>query len=199
MPKLEFDFLSYTSFPSSVKYVNDTPGSWYWPPIVATNIPVTPGKKLRIEFKAKGTNIQPTGVDKVGCFLWVQAYDGKEWKEISRVPKFPHMLGTFNWAAFSGELTVPAGALLVRLGLGIASGTATQPSAFWLDDLKVFQDNALIYANDFNNWNPYVGAVVGGVGGALAGYVITKQPMYALAAIPTALVGAAVGLYTAKP
>jgi hypothetical protein len=59
-----------------------------------------------------------------------------------------------------------------------------------LEDRFIFEET---------NRNAAIGAGVGGIAGALAGYLITKNPLYALVGIPGALVGAAVGYYTAKP
>jgi hypothetical protein len=81
---------------------------------------------------------------------------------------------------------------------GMDLGTLPAPK----EELPFNVSNAYYYANwwDVPEYRQAaIGAGVGGVGGVLAGYLITKNPMYALAGIPTALIGAAVGYYTAKP
>ena len=69
----------------------------------------------------------------------------------------------------------------------------------WFDDVKVYQDNVLIYSNDFSNWNPYIGAGIGAVIGGVGGHLATKKPEYALIALPVAVIGGVVGWLTTSP
>jgi hypothetical protein len=47
--------------------------------------------------------------------------------------------------------------------------------------------------------NAAIGAGVGGIGGALAGYLITKKPLYALVGIPGIIIGGVVGYLIGQP
>jgi hypothetical protein len=187
----EFDFLNWKSFPSSLKGVCTPEQRRLWV-YERTNLPVQPGKKLHVEMMAKQENVLPALPLHNVSYIIVDA----GWERVLVAIELPN--GTYDWRLFkSAEVTVPSDVRLVNIR--IACGFGTPKGITWFDDLKIYQDNELIYANDFTKWDPYIGAGAGGVGGALAGYLITKNPLYALIGIPTALIGAAVGYYTAKP
>jgi hypothetical protein len=92
---------------------------------------------------------------------------------------------------------VPTGIQSIRCNF--AAGGGTPEGVTWYDDLKIYQDGVLIYSNGFDNWNPYIGAGLGGVLTAIPAYLITKKPEYALVGLLGALIGAGVGYKTAKP
>ena len=81
---------------------------------------------------------------------------------------------------------------------GLDLGTLPAPK----EELPFMVSNADYYANwwDVPEYRQAaIGAGVGGGVGILLGYLATKDPKYALVGIPTALAGAAIGYYTAKP
>jgi len=183
--KIEYDFLTWTSFPSSIKLINDEPERAAWTKFYNA-ISVRPGFTLRVQIMAKQENVQYY----VGG-LAVEGFDGKEWTRILRT-KLP--LGTFDWSIHSQEITVPANVVAIRLNMAGGAGEPGRPGITWFDDLKIYQDNVLIYANDFSNWNPYIGAGAGGVVGGVGGYQLTKDiPTAVGVAALGALVGAAIG------
>jgi len=185
---IEYDFLTWTSFPSSLKIVNDVLNSWHWYSEVGRGTPVKPGGKLKVSVKAKLQNVVSNE-----SHVAVDGWNGSSWV---RLMDLGVKTGTIDWAEWNGETTVPAGIQYIRCNL--AAGGGTPEGITWYDDLKIYQDGALIYANDFSNWNPIIGAGAGAAVGAVAGYALTKKPIYALAALPGALIGGIVGYLTVK-
>ena len=167
------DFLSFKSFPSSLKITNIGPEKWIWYNVV-TDLPVIPGKKVtyQIQVKQKDVVTEPSGINLYGKNGTSKAvsYGG-----------FP--IGTYDWSLHENPgVTIPSDVTLLNVALFAGKGTT------WVDDLKIFQDDVLIYSNDFSNYNPIIGAGVGAAIGASIGYVVKrKKPL-----IP-ALVGAGVG------
>jgi len=199
--KTEYDFLTWTSFPSSLKLTNDEKdvviGAW------TPNLPIAKGDKLRVEVDVKQKDVPPEPAPHVGkAFIWHRVWDGKEWAIWAWVPFSEREIpSTPEWTKFSlYNVIVPEGFSAISFAPHLwGSGVPNTPGIAWFDNLKIYKNDVLIYSDDFNNWNPYIGAGAGGAAGALAGYLITRNPVYALAGIPTALIGAAVGIYTAKP
>jgi len=98
--KAEYDFLTWTSFPSSLKIVNDDLERGLVG-FTTPTLPVTPGT-FRIEVQVKQENVTPVAPPHVGrsavfC-IW---YDGEKWHpwevafEKREIPG-----GTFNWTKF---------------------------------------------------------------------------------------------------
>ena len=149
---VECDFLSYTSFPSSVKLVNVTDEVIYVWHIVADDISIKPGAKVTLECNAKQVRHVVEG-EITGVRLDVLV--GGKWLE----PGFmwlPFPYGTFDWQRIPpGTRTgiVPAGATVMKVAL-YAKGV--KGDVAWFDDLKIFQDDILIYSNDFSNWAPVI-------------------------------------------
>jgi hypothetical protein len=190
---VEYDFLTWTSFPSSVKLVNDEPEKATWL-LVFDFLSVKPGASIRAEMKAKQEKVL---YPKYVSGFAVDGWDGKEWKRIARLA-LP--LGNFDWSEQRLDLVVPSGIMAIRGALAGGAGSSEGVPGFtWFDDLKIYQDDVLIYANDFSNWNPYIGAGLGGALTAVPAYLIAKKPEYALVGVIGALIGAGVGYMTAKP
>jgi hypothetical protein len=196
-----YDFVVWRSFPSSAKLVSDRFDELAsWPRFLAHGLSVKRGAKLTVQFYAKQENVlgekgvkQASGVSRLSVY---GSADGKTWKYLSGIALPP---GTFDWQLFSGELTVPSDVAVIRLYLGGGWGAPGRPGVTWVDDVKIYQDGALIYSEDFSNWSPYIGAGLGAVAGGVGGYLATGKPEYALAALPVALVGGIIGWLTAKP
>jgi len=193
MSKFEYDFLSFTSFPSSGKYVNDT--EWWWWVIIFSGLNVRPGSTLRIEVNAKATDNLLRTEEGYGSYLFIK--ETGTLRELGRVGLPP---GSYDWRKFSGEVRIPTDVRSVDVGVGVSTGMAEgRPGILWLDDLKIYMDGVLIYANDFSNWNPYIGAGIGAGVGGIGGYLATKRPEYALLAILGAIIGGTIGWLTAEP
>jgi hypothetical protein len=182
--KNEYDFLNWKSFPSSAKItVAEEVDFNFWP--FSNPISVTPGRQLRLEVQVKQEN-----VTNLHSHIAILEWDGKGWKRMYIDPPLgaPGLpLGTFDWNKFTAltEL-VPTDVSLIRVapvgGVGIT----------WFDDLKVYQDEKLIFSEDFSNWNPYIGAGVGAGGLGLGSYAATRDLKIA---VPLALVGAGLGAF----
>jgi len=192
---VEYDFLTWTSFPSSLKLVNDTTTIEYVWYKVAEGIPVKPGGKVTLECMGKQVgHFEKEKITGVRLDLMINGkWDPAGFMWLA----FPQ--GTFDWKKISYPVSpkaVPEGAtvMMVRLyAKGVKGDVA------WFDDLKIYQDGVLIYSNSFDNWKPYLGAGLGAVAGGVGGYLATRKPEYALAALPVALVGGIVGRLIAKP
>jgi hypothetical protein len=195
--KVEFDFLTYTSFPSSIRLTNDEGKKSVWTDyVLIRNLAITPGSTITIEAKVKQQDVAPELETYSHCGVRYKdpATGQVTWSCTAGAPA-----GTFDWRTIRGSRVVDQNIQTAYVFISGGPGYPDKPGITWFDDIRVYQDGKLIFSADFSNWNPYVGAGVGGVGGALAGYLITKNPLYALVGIPGALAGAAVGLYTAKP
>jgi hypothetical protein len=203
---VKYDFMDYVSFPTSLTAENDLgitadlnrEGPLMglpFPTRILYAVPVTSPCKIRFEVYAKtrgASGGQP-------AWMAVEGYDGKGGK-VAGTWRGSSQTTLQTWSKLTGEVDMPLGVAYVGVELAAAgSGAKGVAATTWFDDLKIYRDGVLIFSNDFNNWNPYIGAGAGGAAGALAGYLITKNPLYALAGIPTALIGAAIGYYTAKP
>ena len=148
MQKIEYDFLIWRSFPSSIKLINDEPERYVYAPwgLVAENIPVMSGATLKIECQVKQENVI-YGYS----HLPIHGFDGKEWKWIKevRIPK-----GTFDWSTQSLTISVPSGITLIRVTLAGGAGTPASLGITWFDDLKVYMDDELVYDNYFTALRP---------------------------------------------
>jgi len=153
MRKAEYDFLTWKSFPSSAKLINDEgPGKYaFWYEYTPEALPVKPGARLKIEVWVKQENViygnYPTFQE-----VSLRGFDGSRWKFIGRV-EIP--LGTFDWRKLTSEIKVPEDVYAVRWMPYIGSGTKTKPGVAWFDDLRIYQDGVLVYEDKFSNWLPY--------------------------------------------
>jgi len=146
--KAEYDFLTWTSFPSSAKLFNDMGGP---PPATGFEIlpiSVTPGAALKIKFKAKQKNVLYSP-----SFLWLLGWNGTEWKPLpiglTRIFELP--LGTFDWREFNIDAdVVPSGVVALKGHLSGGAGDKERPGETWFDDLKIYMDDKLIYENYFS-------------------------------------------------
>jgi len=170
MRKTEFDFLTWTSFPSSLKQLNDEVGGWTWSGYFPDTITVRPGSTIKFEFNAKQQNV----LTQYRSHYRIIGFDGEKWVNIPRaLISLP--IGTFDWKHYETHFVVPANIKAIR---GAPRGGAGMPEAgiTWWDDLKIYMDDKLIYENKFSNWLPY----------QMAGAVITAIPvgLYATRRMP---------------
>jgi len=194
----EYDFRNWTSFPSSLKLIGqyDNPGAYR----LFEERAVRPGAVITLSCQVKALDLTFDKGEKwlSKSYFSVHGYyeAGREWK-LMWDPTVP--FGTYGWTPFTRKFTIPSGVTKMRITIYGGWGPNRGPAATWFDSLRIHMDDVLIYSNDFTNWSPYIGAGLGGACGALTGYLITRKPLYALAGIPTMLIGAAIGYYTAKP
>jgi len=195
--RIGHDFMIWTSFPSSVKLFNPEPKRRGWW-TVFDHLPVTPKSKIKIEINAKSDNLPAEGY---GSYLSIfGSKDGVEYKGIGIiVPRIKGVTGIYgkkDWDRYVTEGEIPADVRMIRGYLVAAQGDT------WFDDLKIYMDDVLIYQDDFANWNPYIGAGLGGVAGAIAGYLINPEKPLVPALVGLALgtcLGGGVGYFTAVP
>ena len=192
MKKFEHDFFSFTSFPSSIKLINDEPEvirypkpemKWFW------TIPVDP-EKILIKTVVK---VKQANVPAIKGRIWAIGWNGVDWIGMGFPDELP--LGSFDWITLETEREMPLNTSIVRLQLNGGGGTKEKPSTTWFDDLKIYQNGELIYSNDFANWNPYLGAGLGGLAGGVGGYELTKDiPTTIGISLLGSLIGAGIGL-----
>lgn len=166
----EYDFLTWVSFPSSIKLTSDEDylvGRW----LVFSNIPVTPGSTVRLEIMAKTNNlpvpVTTSDPETFGSFL--SSYgskDGVGYNWLGKNARVPigGVYGKTDWTKHSTEFILPPEIQLLQ-GIFLAAKGLT-----WFDDLQVFQDDVLIYEDKFSNWKlvgAAAGAVIGGVAGGI--------------------------------
>jgi len=148
--KVEYDFITWTSFPSSLKLFSDE----YRPPPPApmaglniTDIIVTPGKNIRVVAKAKQQNVlEPRS----RITLYVSKDGRPPWTDLVRDVRLQLPSGTFDWRDYSFTVTIPAGLPYMRVVANGGPGTPEAPGITWFDDLKIYQDDKLIYDNYFS-------------------------------------------------
>jgi len=163
------DFFVWTSFPSSLKLENDTPEDLYHD---LPQFTVKAGDKLLFKANFKGEGVELCGLNWAG-------WNGREWRWLDA---FYTPTATFDWVPLSKEYVVPADITIIAPHIGMKKGKV------WMDDFEAYVNDVLTVREGFSNWNPYIGAGLGGVGGVIAGYLINpKEPL-----VP-ALVGAGLG------
>ncbi len=171
--KMEYDFLTWNSAPSSIILTNNEEimrGWW----MIFKNVPVTPGTRVRVEIMAKSDNVpapyHPGKAKEYGSYLTI-------WGSNDSVTYQQHLLaipsisvlprgvnGKTDWTKYALEMEIPPDMRFIRGQLAAATGLT------WFDDLKIYQNGALIYENQFTDW-ALVGAGVGAILGGVAGEI----------------------------
>ena len=144
--KAEYDYMKYISFPSSAKVINDGtgPSPWvYWSP---HRIAVQPRDVIRVTVEAKQENVK--GRQGHVLLLGIPGALGV------MLP-----LGSFDWSKFEREVTIPPEVNTFGVMPAGGDGTTESPGITWFDDLKIYQNEKLIYENKFTA--PLVQAAVG--------------------------------------
>jgi len=194
-PIVYYDFLTFTSFPSSLKAENKRP--------VSVNItrqgsaevffvPLPkPGGVLSLECNIKTKGVLSTQPAWVACM----GYDAAG-REVD--PSWFRTIPTFatDWVKVSGSREVPERVVMaaIRLIAG-GSGVERKPSWTWFDDLVLYQDGAPIWRNSFTSYWPAVGAGAGAAVSTLVN-VLRKAPTRTtiLWGIIGSLIGAGLGV-----
>ena len=162
--KAEYDFFKYTSFPSSLKLVNDQMKGWVWWRQIK-EVSVTLGATIKGQWKAKQENILYSR-----SHIVVNGWNGVEWKRIWVFPGglgegMP--LGTFDWKEFSETFKAPSDITAIRMLIAGGAGSPEAPGITWFDDLKIFSNGVLIYENKFTGWGALISIpapIVAGLG-----------------------------------
>lgn len=198
--KQEYDFSDYKSFPSSVKAESDTGISQSGMPGLLTYqyIPIRGQSTVRIEGMIKTANATKS------AWLAISGIDTLNKGVDATWFHAPTIASTWTKVQIQGNMPSNVTKLLIEFAIA-GSGTAGVVAKTWFDDVKIYQDDVLIYTNNFSNWNPYIGAGVGALAGIPA-YIIAKKStpkkraMIAVGAtIAGAVIGGAAGYLTAKP
>lgn len=205
MAEWSYDFLNWTSFPSSIKCdTQDDTTRHYYRSKGMGFIPVTPRRKVTIRVNVKLKDVMPSKVHAypgVGAFIGVHGWNEAEKKWVYETLAGFRILdcgtGTRDWTTYEMEGVPKENITAIRVFL--AHSYNLPGGGAWFDDLKIFQDGELIFSEDFSNWNPYIGALVAGAISGATGYAITKKPLYSLTAIPGAAIGVLIGYLTSKP
>jgi len=200
MSERGYDFLAWTSFPSSRKMVNETEEQIWWE--AEGRPPVEPGRTLTVTVNGRGKDLIMHPVTRLGpSHIAVDGLNAVG-EKVARLITLNFPIGTFDWRGFKATATVSSDVVTLRINTIAGPGLPERPSVTWFDDLKIYMDDVLIYQDDFGNWNPYIGAGLGGVGGAIAGYLIKpKEPLVPalVGACLGAVLGGGVGYFTAVP
>jgi len=168
--KESFDFLQWTSFPSSLKVDNDEGENKIFRS--RQFIPIRAPTTIRAEgmIKVENGNIaEPAWIAMYGYDLAGSKVAGSYFHTDVTVSR--------DWVKVEGSIDMPARVLNIELRMICAgSGVKGRVATTWFDDLKIYQDDTLIYENKFSNWLPY----------QIAGAVITAIPigLYAARRMP---------------
>ncbi len=200
MRKSEYDFLTWKSFPSSIKLVSDEEwlGGWWE---VFRNIPVTPGSKVRAEIMGKSDNVPtplpPPSERMLGSYLVIYgSEDGATYRSLGFLVPSGGVYGKTDWTKHSVEMIIPPDVKLIRGALVAAKGET------WFDDLKIYQDDILIYENQFTDWAPIIGATAGAILGGVVGGTYSPIGPLASPLLGVALggaIGAGIGALASQP
>jgi len=179
--KLEWDFLQFKSFPSSMKATNSYGYAVYTHPSghhdiagFPVEIPIKPMSRIMVKCSMKTLNVAPPGTPVRPPGYWTEARVHIQFLRGEEIIKrwYPcELWGDTGWVVLSKEENAPIESNAIRILL-FAGGKPGETSFTWFDDLKIYMDDKLIYANNFSNWNPYIGAGAGAAIGAIAGYFI---------------------------
>jgi len=153
--KWEHDHLSFTSFPSSIKSINDTekPNR----NVLEVIDGIEEGDEIGVESQMKVENVFGNAQAQVGI---------RDENNNRLLALFPGIEGTRDWGLVSGEKTAPAGADNIRImAKGGRPPEAEQVALTWFDDYRVYVNGKLVFEDKFSNWTPYL------VGTGLAGVV----------------------------
>ena len=126
---------------------------WY---TVARDIPVTGGTKVSVEVQSRVRNVVP--LEERGSYLAVHGFDGVEYRYLGFFNWLDH--GTRDWELRVGEKTIPGDIRMLRVQLVSAGGTPERPAETWVDDLRILQDDVLIYKNKFTSLWPLTGVAL---------------------------------------
>ena len=64
--------------------------------------------------------------------------------------------GTRDWTTLNSSKLIPPERSLVGVRIVGGAGFPEKPGVTWFDDLRIYQDDVLIYANNFSNWAPAI-------------------------------------------
>ena len=150
MRKRGYDFMSYTSFPSSAKLYNDEPGQCSWWGFIFEELAAVPGATFQFKAKVKQQCSLPdrTWVSAIPATYW----NGKEWRYL---PWVGSTLVTpnesFDWTEISSILgTLPDDAIILRTSPCCGEGTLEMPSITWYDDIEVYINGKLAFKEEFS-------------------------------------------------
>jgi len=165
MIRREYDFLTWTSFPSSIKLVNDESPQNKPFYKIAEGIPVKPHATLKAIYKGKTENsTEPPGG---GNFVMVRLLDAAGRYVTHKVAWIGY--GTIDWKDVQAVVTAPSEAAVMEVYIAGAGGRPEMPAITWFDDLKIYQDDEFIYENKFSNWKPYILAGIIAIPSAIFG------------------------------
>ena len=146
MRKIQYDLLTWKSFPSSLKVLNDVPAEPFF--IGETGwLAVTPTKTIKFQIWGKGQRILGDRPSRI-------AIDGRNGGLIRLYDGF-FPKGTFDWHLLEKTFAVPSGVTMINASWIAGNGYSVgQPATTWFDDLKIYQDDVLIYDNYFTAIRP---------------------------------------------
>ena len=152
MPQKMYDFLTWVSFPSSLKLVSFPyveGGARQWRPWIIRGIPVTPGKELKLQYNAKKQNLM------FDSSIVIYGLKGEEARWLGVVVAGT---GTLDWRTYTrsspDRIVVPEDIKEIGLVFPCGAGVPPNPGITWFDDLKIYMDDKLIYDKYFTALRP---------------------------------------------
>jgi len=141
--KVEYDFLDWVSFPSSIKVINNEVR--FEPIPILVDYPVAGGETVTLSVMVKGQNIYRSHIA-------LRYFDGTVWKN-AHLEYLPQ--GTYDWREIvtSGKIKSPAVKLRVH-AFGGPSDVEGLIATTKVDDAKVWINGELIYETYFTAHRP---------------------------------------------
>ncbi len=194
MRKVEYDLLTWKSPPSSIKLFNSEGKRATTQPPRLFDLPVPLGSTITVSVQAKQSNVMSQFGIKSHVHFGRIAPDGRLlWLYDLLLP-----YGTFDWSEWTAEFKIPEDTITMVGTVKGGPGTPEAPGITWFDDLKIYQDDVLIYENDFSDWTPIIGATAGAIIGGIAGEIYKPiGPIFS--PLLGALGGAALGAAVSQP
>ena len=141
-------------------------------------IPVSTPSVIKVECNIKVEN----GVMEEAAWIAIMGWDTAG-REVRGTWFTTPPLVSRDWVRVEASKEMPGEVAYVEIRMVCAgSGKKGELASTWFDDLKIYQDGVLIYANDFNNWNPYIGAGLGAVLTGILTQLITGKIEYSVGA-----------------
>ena len=154
MDKLEHDFLVWTSFPSSLVARSDTPARGNY--LLKELTQVVPGANIKAEANFKWEN-SDKALHPLIAIYWYDAAGKEVGTSVLIHPLYQAFPETYlEWTKITNVVrpTIPANAVVGQVWYKAGAAIPGKVANCWLDDLKIYQDDVLIYSNDFSNWAP---------------------------------------------
>ena len=190
------DFLNFISFPSSLAIKTIRKFDSYYREGIDVRLPLPRAIVTVKTYMATKNAVSPPPDGSATEITVIDPTGKTAFYPVSR------LTGTTPWTPIEKTIDFSGAPENMTLNVfsRIGASDGINPSITWFDDLKIYQDDTLIYSDDFSKWDPVIGAGIGAPIGGAAGYLLREPlgPMVseAVGAVLGGALGGGVGLLT---